>query len=195
MVVLRPYGVLSYVIQPVGEAILSLSTDPLHVGDYGWFLARTKSANAIEIAVSLPVIFSRRRRQCPGLYHRIRIENLDLGDLQVLPNANLLCKELIPYFQDNAFSVDINAPWQLLPTHMPRPKSRLEMFLRAHFHTPLRANLLGGDIREDYPWAATVKMMGQLGVRGEQRRRDAPSLGSTMADSTRASYMGGSHER
>lgn len=50
---------------------------------------------------------------------------------------------------------------------MPRPNSQLEMFLRAHFHTPLRANLLGGDIREDYLWAATVKMMGQLGVGGD----------------------------
>ncbi|KAK0447543.1 hypothetical protein EV421DRAFT_2033263 [Armillaria borealis] len=107
---------------------------------------------------------------------------LDRKDLRVLPNATLLCKELIPYFQDNVFSVDINNNYrviifretgsahQLLPTYMPRPSSQdsqFEMFLRAYFYTSLRANLLGGDIREDYPRAAIVKMMGQLDVGGD----------------------------
>ncbi|SJL18489.1 uncharacterized protein ARMOST_22079 [Armillaria ostoyae] len=83
---------------------------------------------------------------------------------------------------DNAFSVDINNNYrviifretgsarQLLPTYMPRPSSQdsqFEMFRHAYFYTSFRANLLGGDIREDYPRAAIVKMMGQLDVGGD----------------------------
>ncbi len=56
---------------------------------------------------------------------------------------------------------------KLFLMYMPRPNSQLEMFVHAYFHTSLRANLLDGDIREDYPRGAIVKLISQLGFGGD----------------------------
>ncbi|KAK0431761.1 hypothetical protein EV421DRAFT_1925553 [Armillaria borealis] len=135
--------------------------------------SRTKSASAIEIILFTdnhspgrtsvywivpPYAF---REVFPPADLR-RKSGLDREDLQVLPNATLLCKELIPYFQDNAFSVDINDNYRIIIFH-----SQFEMFLRAHFHSSLRANLFDGDIGEEYDLETIQNMMSQLGVGGD----------------------------
>ncbi|KAK0243525.1 hypothetical protein EDD85DRAFT_786420 [Armillaria nabsnona] len=140
---------------------LPLSTDPLLAGDYGWFFAKP---SAIKIVVSLPVTVPRGGPRIKS--------GLDREDLQVLPNATLLRKVLIPYVQENVFSVDINAqqlphhnpPWEELsaPAHSYQTAISKCFYARTSIHYWEQA-----DIREDYPCAAIVKLMGELGVGGD----------------------------
>ncbi|KAK0471036.1 hypothetical protein IW261DRAFT_1597579 [Armillaria novae-zelandiae] len=93
-------------------------------------------------------------------------------------NAAFLHKELVPFFHDNAFSVDVDndhrilifrdiGPAQtLLPSHL---KVHLnegpdDWYLREHFRISLKVCVLDGDIREDYPSSVVLQMMDELGV-------------------------------
>ncbi|KAK0190227.1 hypothetical protein F5146DRAFT_1000288 [Armillaria mellea] len=182
---------MSYDIQPVGEAIPSLSTAPIPAGNYGWFFSSKHclfSVKILNLAVSL-ADQARQRDQngclfignhypartsvtwiilpytCHDVFPPSNLREKFVfrrEDLVVVPNATLLHDDLIPYFQDNAFSVDIidnyriiifrdiGAGRQLLPTFLPRPRTQDSEF---------EIELLGGDIREDYPLEAILKMM------------------------------------
>ncbi|KAF8959279.1 hypothetical protein BDZ97DRAFT_1838186 [Flammula alnicola] len=109
-------------------------------------------------------------------------------DLENSSNATLMHKDLIPYFNDNAFGVDIDDDYhivvfremgsarRLLPTHMPLREhdASFEMFLRGHFHSSLRANIVHGDIRDEYSTDDILTLMGELGVGQEDDDELAP---------------------
>ncbi|KAK0441458.1 uncharacterized protein EV420DRAFT_1485623 [Desarmillaria tabescens] len=105
-------------------------------------------------------------------------------------NALPMHKDLIPFWNDNAFSVDIDDDYRiiifremgsargLLPAHIPPPPSPntdFEMFLRCHFHSSIHANILHGDVREDYTSQEIIQLMGDLGVGdGDEEGNFAP---------------------
>ncbi|KAG7439887.1 uncharacterized protein BT62DRAFT_650930 [Guyanagaster necrorhizus] len=109
-------------------------------------------------------------------------------DMENPSNAILMHKDLISYVDDEAFGVDIDDNYHivifremgsargLLPTRMPRRQhdASFELFLRGHFNSSLRANILHGDTREEYSSAAILKMMGELEVEQEDEDELAP---------------------
>ncbi|KAG7444595.1 uncharacterized protein BT62DRAFT_1007598 [Guyanagaster necrorhizus] len=261
-VIVHPYGVMSYGVEPVGEEIPPLSTEPLPTGDYGWFsrsrvpfipafahVGSMHSFTAMQrIAIKdgdfyselgdphtmfkVPSIIKDRVRQrdqnrClftgsqpqraitvswlvpPYCCEEVSIppsviterSGLYREDLTVPSNATVLHRDLVPYFLNNAFSVDIDDDYriiifremgsirQLLPTHMPAPcaqDQQFDMFLRAHFRSSLRVNILRGDIREEYDAGTIQRMMGQLGV-GDDNDDDEMA---PLSDSRRNSVLG-----
>ncbi|KAK0444578.1 uncharacterized protein EV420DRAFT_1648684 [Desarmillaria tabescens] len=98
------------------------------------------------------------------------------AEFETAPNAAFLHKDLVPFFLDNAFSVDVDdnhrvvlfrniGPAQsLLPSHLTITNGPDDYYLREHFRLSLRVNLLDCDIRKQYPNGAIFEMMGELGV-------------------------------
>ncbi|PBK60699.1 hypothetical protein ARMSODRAFT_1090151 [Armillaria solidipes] len=70
-------------------------------------------------------------------------------------NAAFLHKDLISFFLDNTFSVDVDVTADEGPD---------DWYLREHFRISLKVNIRDGDIREDYPPAAVLDIMADLGV-------------------------------
>ncbi|KAK0244908.1 hypothetical protein EDD85DRAFT_932866 [Armillaria nabsnona] len=103
---------------------------------------------------------------------------LSSRELENSLNAVLMHKDLIPFFNDNAFSVDIDDNYRivifgetgsarsLLPDHMPPREHdpQFETFLRAHFHSSIRWTIFHGDIRNEYSTNTILRMMEELGV-------------------------------
>ncbi|KAK0436121.1 hypothetical protein EV421DRAFT_1981848 [Armillaria borealis] len=103
---------------------------------------------------------------------------LSSRELEKSSNAVLMHKQLIPFFNDNAFNVDIDDNYHivifremgsarsLLPTHMPPREHdpQFETFLRAHFHSSIRSTIFHGDIRNEYSTSTILRMMEELGV-------------------------------
>ncbi|KAK0440048.1 uncharacterized protein EV420DRAFT_1486070 [Desarmillaria tabescens] len=264
--VVYAYGVMTSAIEPIGEVISPLSTDPISPGDYGWILSN--GACAFLGIVHLGIMYSfkemqhhiiesrnqyakysdprtmvryslrllskimlkkfqfdvpstikdqvrQRDQDCclvtsnqslgktavtwivPPYYHRTVFpptsltekSGLDREDLEVPSNAILLHQDLIPYFQDNAFSVDIDDKYRiilfreigvarhLLPTHM-APHGVLDPQFEI-------VNLLDGDIREDYSVGTICNMMSELGVEGEDGDEMVP-----LSDPRRHTVLG-----
>ncbi|PBK90880.1 hypothetical protein ARMGADRAFT_1166565 [Armillaria gallica] len=106
--------------------------------------------------------------------------NISRAETAVTSSCTVMHKDLIPNFLNNAFSVDANdnyriiicrdmgAVRRLLPTHISPPRGFETLkFLETHFHTSVRANILYGDVKEEYGHRATEVLMDELGVGGD----------------------------
>ncbi len=63
---------------------------------------------------------------------------------------------------------DMGVVRRLLPTHISPPHGFETLkFLETHFHSSVRANMLHGDIKNEYGHRAIEVLMDELGVGGE----------------------------
>ncbi|KAK0193113.1 hypothetical protein F5146DRAFT_1223119 [Armillaria mellea] len=97
-------------------------------------------------------------------------------EFETAPNVAYLHKELILFFLDNAFSIDVDdnhrivsfrdigSAQSLLPTHLTVINGLGDYYLREHSRLSLKVNLLDCDIRKQYPNGAILDMMGELGL-------------------------------
>ncbi|PBK64092.1 hypothetical protein ARMSODRAFT_979466 [Armillaria solidipes] len=97
-------------------------------------------------------------------------------EFETAPNAAYLHKEIIPFFLDNAFSIDVDdnhrivsfrdigSAQSLLPTHLTMINGPDDYYLREHFRLSLGVNVLDCDIRKQYPNGVILDMMGELGL-------------------------------
>ncbi|KAK0237398.1 hypothetical protein EDD85DRAFT_542380 [Armillaria nabsnona] len=106
--------------------------------------------------------------------------NISRAEMAVTSSYTVIHKNLIPNFLDIAFSVDANDNYRiiicrdmgavrhLLPTPISPPRGFETLkFLETHFHTSVRANILHGDVKEEYGHRAIEVLMDELGVGGE----------------------------
>ncbi|SJK99171.1 uncharacterized protein ARMOST_02459 [Armillaria ostoyae] len=114
-------------------------------------------------------------------------KNIRRGEMAATSNCTVMHKDLIPYFLDNAFSVHINDNYRiiifrdmgtvrrLLPMHISPPHGLETLnFLDAHFHSSLRANILHGDVKDEYGHRAIEDLMDEFGVGGEDDDQMVP---------------------
>ncbi|PBK62092.1 hypothetical protein ARMSODRAFT_1089366 [Armillaria solidipes] len=160
-------GIMLDVIPSVAQAVRRRD-------QYQCFVTGTASHNDTDLVWMFPPCFARLCRFPPlrDDYHPIP------QFFETASNAAFLHKDLIPFFHDNAFSVDVDDDYRvlifrdigpaekLLPSHLRvSPNEEPEdWFLREHFRISLKVCILEGDIDEDYPPPVVLRMMDDLGV-------------------------------
>ncbi|KAJ7070553.1 hypothetical protein C8F01DRAFT_383283 [Mycena amicta] len=110
-------------------------------------------------------------------------EDLDPAPFIVAANAFVIRKDLKVHFYDHNFAVDVDDDYRivvlrdmgdvqaLLPTHLPQPLQHNNAdaeFFRLHLRYSLNFMVLGGDISDTYPPGRIVRLMEELGVRGQE---------------------------
>ncbi|KAJ6626726.1 hypothetical protein B0H10DRAFT_2211004 [Mycena sp. CBHHK59/15] len=143
---------MSYHIIPSGPVLDPESTEPLPVGNYGWY----------------------RNRECTNT----RLPDLAKVPFVVASNVLTLHKDMKLHFHSNNFAVDVDDNYRiivlreigdgqrLLPTHLPRHSGHdagVDLFLRHHLRYSLNLMRLGGDIRTNYSAHRILDMMEELG--------------------------------
>ncbi|KAK0435268.1 hypothetical protein EV421DRAFT_1740323 [Armillaria borealis] len=85
----------------------------------------------------------------PAFYRMVRVGYKRIPEFfETASNAAFLHKDLILFFLDNTFSIDVDVSYRQ----------------RGARRISLKVNIRDGDIREDYPPAAVLDMMADLGV-------------------------------
>ncbi|KAK0430399.1 hypothetical protein EV421DRAFT_1935520 [Armillaria borealis] len=132
----------------------------------------------------IPPYFSRSVFPATDMF---RPSGLSLAEMTVTSNCTVMHKDLIPYFLDNAFSVDIADNYRIIVFHdmgtvrrlLPKDMSpplgfETLKFLEAHFYSSLRANILHRDVRDEYGIPAIEDLMDELGVGSEDEDEMVP---------------------
>ncbi|KAK0432444.1 hypothetical protein EV421DRAFT_2040692 [Armillaria borealis] len=160
-------GIMLDVIPSVAQAVRRRD-------QYRCFVTGTASHNDTDLVWMFPPCFARLCRFPPlrNDYHPIP------QFFETASNAAFLHKDLIPFFHENAFSVDVDDDYRvlifrdigpaekLLPSHLRvSPNEGPEdWFLREHFRISLKVCILEGDIDEDYPSSVVLRIMDDLWV-------------------------------
>ncbi|PBK88540.1 hypothetical protein ARMGADRAFT_1033906 [Armillaria gallica] len=173
-VTVHPFGILSYAIELNGEEVPAASTKSLPAGNYAWYLPKMKAKKDPDtlfdvVPAVAEAVRQRDHHQCfitgimspddvglvwvfPPYFFYLLFSYKTMEDppppspefFKVASNAGFMHKCLIPLFLGNAFSIDVD-----------------------HFCVSLQANILGGDICEDYNHNDILSMMEELEVEGE----------------------------